>query len=562
MESQDRTDWKAVRWIYRIIGNKIWNVRVLTFLHACESVIALVYAWLFRSIIDAAGARDMAGLRNAAVWFIVCLAVQITMRAVIRYLEEDGRADIENALKLHLFDQILTRDYRSVSTLHSAEWMNRLTSDTMVVADNLVHIAPGFVSMAVSIIGALVMLVVILPGSMLVVIPAGVILVILSFLFRKKLKELHREIQESDGRLRTFLQERLGSLMIVRIFNGEKQEHEQASGHFAGHKASRMRRNKFVNLSNIGFGIIMNGAYIFGGIYCAYGIYLGTITFGTMAAVLQLISQIKSPFANISGYLPMLYAMIASAERLMEADGFPEEKIAHKYSESEMSRLYDEKFRAVQLENVSFGYDDKMVIEGCSVSINKNETIGITGESGCGKSTLLKLIMRMYPVTSGRVMAETSDGSVPMDAGWRSMFAYVPQGNILMQDTIAGIVSYGHSGNEDEKCIWDALKAAGAEGFVRELPDGIGTKLGESGAGLSEGQMQRLAIARAVYSGRPVLLLDEATSSLDAATEERVLQNLKKLPDKTMIIVTHRASALKITDRVLKYEDKIFISVV
>lgn len=560
MESQKRTDLKAVRWIYRIIGDKIWNVRVLTFLRACDSGIALAYAWLFRSIIDAAGARDMAGLRNAAVWFIVCLVIQITVRALVRHLEEDGRADIENALKLHLFDQILTRDYRSVSSLHSAEWMNRLTSDTRIVADNLIHIAPGFINMLVSIIGSLVILTIILPGAMIVVIPAGVILAVLSFLFRKKLKQLHRTIQEADGRLRTFLQERLGSLAIVRIFNGEKQEHEQASGHFADHKAARMKRNRFVNFSYIGFSIIMNGAYIFGGIYCAYGIYRGTITFGTMAAVLQLVSQIKNPFANISGYLPMLYAMIASAERLMEADEFPEEKISRRFSKAEIRKIYNESFNAIKMENVSFGYNNEPVIEDCNITLNKNEIIGITGESGCGKSTLLKLIMGMYPVTSGRVMAETADGDIVMDAGWRSMFAYVPQGNILMQDTIAGIISYGCSGKADEARIWDALRMADADGFVRELPDGIETKLGERGAGLSEGQMQRLAIARAVYSERPILLLDEATGSLDAATEERVLRNLKELPDTTMIIVTHRASALEMTDRVLKYEDRKFVS--
>ena len=182
--------------------------------------------------------------------------------------------------------------------------------------------------------------------------------------------------------------------------------------------------------------------------------------------------------------------------------------------------------------------------------------MAFTGHSGCGKSTVLKLLMSIYPLDGGRRCMKCRDGQViDLTAAYRRLFAYVPQGNQLMTGTIREIVSFAETGAVDEERVREALRVACADEFVSELERGIDTVLGERGTGLSEGQMQRIAIARALYSGAPVLLLDEATSALDGGTEERMLVNLRKMTEKTVIIVTHRSAALDICDRVLEFSE-------
>ena len=198
-----------------------------------------------------------------------------------------------------------------------------------------------------------------------------------------------------------------------------------------------------------------------------------------------------------------------------------------------------------------------VVLKHLSLRIRKGETVAFTGHSGCGKSTALKLLMCVYQPDSGeRYYTDREGGRGSLTSAYRRLFAYVPQGNALMNGTIREVVSFAEPETaHDEERLAAALRIACAEEFVAELPDGVDTLLGERGTGLSEGQMQRLAIARAIFSGSPVLLLDEATSALDLRTEERLLRNLRSMTDKTVVIVTHRQAALTICDRVMEFTE-------
>ena len=374
---------------------------------------------------------------------------------------------------------------------------------------------------------------------------------------------LHKNIQEADGALRIFMQERLESLLIVRSFSKESQAADRASHLMNHHKDARMKRSNFSNLCNIGFAGAMNGAYLLGIGFCGYGILNGTMSYGNLMAIMQLVGQVQSPFANLTGILPRCYAMVASAERLMEAEEFaPDSETA--LPEGEILTFYRTKLTALRLEHASFTYQPPVrqeeqipmpvVLKGMDLTIRKGEYVAFTGPSGCGKSTVLKLFMCLYPLDEGLRMMETSDGVQPLTAAWRSLFAYVPQGNQLLSGTIRDIVSFGDRDRaQDDAGIFRALSIACAADFVRELENGLDTTLGEHGLGLSEGQMQRIAIARAIFSEHPILLLDEATSALDELTARQLLENLRRMTDRTVIMVTHRTDQIGFFDKELSF---------
>ena len=560
--SMRKTNKSALHFINEVAGkSRLYNIFLLL-VQMVLGISSVFYALLLRGLIDGAVAHDSKKMLTFCVLFAALVVGQIALRAVLRFLEEYAKATYENAFKSRLFAGLLTHNYGAVTATHSGEWMNRLTSDTVVVSEGLATIVPGVAGMITKMAGALVVILIMEPRFAYILVPGGILLVLLTYIFRKQLKKLHKQMQEKDGLVRIFLQEHLGSLMIVKAFGKEADSLTEAESHMSEHKKARMRKNHFSNVCNIGFGAVMNGAYVFGAVYGAFGIYNGTMTYGTFMAMLQLISQIQNPFANITGYLPKYFAMLASAERLMEIEVYEKDKVRALEKVCAKVRMSDEQSRYTPdnstfgLSHVDFTYLPPVITEGdtimpivlkdCSLMIRKGEFVAFTGSSGCGKSTVLKLLMGLYTVDAGEVYGCD-----------RSMFAYVPQGNQLMSGSIRDIITFSDKDKSgDEAGIYRALRIACADGFIAELEQGIDTLLGERGLGLSEGQMQRLAIARAIYSDRPVLLLDEATSALDAGTEEAVLENLRSMTDKTVIIVTHRPAALKLCDRQIAFGEE------
>ncbi len=554
----------ALFWLWKAAGRRKSYILLLGLLQVVLGMSGVCYALFLRGMIDGAAAGDGVGFLCGAQALVALTVLRIALRAAGRVLEESTRSAMENQCSARLFSVLLRKDYAAVTAVHSGEWVNRLTSDAAVVADGLVQIVPGAAGMTARMAGAVGTLLVLEPRFGYILLPGGALLLILTGSFRRVLKSLHKRVQEAEGRLRAFFQERLSSLMILRAFGQERQTSEQAWEHMRSRRAARMRRIRFSSLSNIGFGAAMNGAYVFGAVFCGYGILTGTMSYGTFTAVLQLIGQVQSPLANITGYVPRYYAMLSSAERLMEAEAYKEDCPRDAVCKEEIRRFYENDFAGIGMENAGFTYLPPVlregeaaampvVLSGLDLEIRKGEYAAFIGPSGCGKSTVLKLLMALYPLDAGERYLLTAAGTrEPLTARWRGMFAYVPQGNQLLSGTIREIVAFGDRGQmEQEDRLYQALRSACADGFVSELKQGLDTVLGERGTGLSEGQLQRVAIARAVFSGRPVLLLDEATSALDEATEARLLANLRAMTDRTVLIVTHRPAALAITDRVI-----------
>lgn len=567
-----RENISVIRWMSGIIGWKKIYIILLLVLQASLGIAGVVYAVLLKNAVDQAVAGHGREFVKAIALFAVLVAVQIMIRAVSRFLEEYSRASMENRFKKRLFGYLLRGDYGYVSTVHSGEWMNRLTSDTIIVADGLTQILPGTVGMLVKLLGALLMLLILEPVFAVILIPGGVLVLLLTYGFRKVLKKLHKNVQEADGRLRILLQESLTSMLVVRAFVRENQTGQEAERRMENHRNARMKRNHFSNICNVGFGSIMQGMYVAATAVCGYGILTKTISYGTFMAVLQLIGQIQSPFANVTGYLPRYYAMLASAERLQGAEReVLSDDLDECRSEEEIRKFYRENFQSVDMKHLSFtyrppvpeaepgaGYETgsmPVVLKDLNLQIHKGEYIAFTGPSGCGKSTVLKLLLCLYQPECGTIeLSRNSGRPVKLDATFRRMFAYVPQGNHLLSGTIREIVTFSDAEQMqcDEK-IWKALDIACARKFVESLTSGLDTRLGEKGMGLSEGQMQRLAIARAVFLDNPILMLDEATSALDEKTERLLLERLRTMTDKTVIIITHRPAALSICDREIRY---------
>ena len=562
-------DITVLRYLVTTMGNLKYGVLLLTVILAVQGFLGVCYALFLKDIIDAAVAGERELFFKAIIKLALLFLSQIALSSVGRYIDEYTASGLENKFKSRLFDKLLKRDFSMVSSLHSGEWMNRLTSDTVVVAYALVDILPGVAGMVVKLVGAIVMIIVLEPRFLYLIVPGGILLIVFSAIFRKKMKSLHKNIQEKDGSLRTYLQETLGSLLVVRSYGVEKSTLCQSKLKMGDHKKARMMRNHFSNFCNVGFGLVMQGASVLGAFFCGYGILIGTMSYGNFTAVISLLAQIQSPFANISGYLPRYYAMIASAERLMEIETFTSEGEKTPLSVTEVQERYARTFDGFGLENAEFFYP----VRGQSLSANmqktsqsplpkkmnlfvgKGEYVAFSGPSGCGKSTVLKLLMSLYPLDSGERYVVISGKRALLDGEWQSLFAYVPQGNHLMSGSIREIVSYANpDALDDDEKIRLALSAACAE-FVYELEKGIDTVLGERGTGISEGQMQRLAIARAVFSERPVLMLDECTSALDEATEAKLLKNLREMTNRTVVIITHRKSVFEICDKIVNFEN-------
>ena len=379
---------------------------------------------------------------------------------------------------------------------------------------------------------------------------AGGLLVAFTALARRQLKKLHKQVSEAEGKVSGFIQETIEKLLMVQAMD-VAEEMERRSDSLLEHRFRIQRRRKNVSvLTNTGVSILTYGAGFLALAWCSFRLLQGRMSFGSLTAVIQLVNQLQSPFVHLTGVLPQYVAMIAAAERLMELDAIPGEEA----SAVEDARGLYAQLDGIGADRLCFSYDNDVILQGADFSLPKGAFAVITGPSGIGKSTLLKLLLGVYPPEDGSLFACRGDERIPLGRATRRLFAYVPQGNLLLSGTLREnltIVRPDAAQAEIDRAVY----VSAMDEYLPHLPDGLETVLGENGAGLSEGQAQRLAIARAVLSGAPILLLDECTSALDEAIEQTVLTRLKALPDRTCIAVTHRPAALALCDWRLEVAD-------
>lgn len=539
---------KTLRWIWDVSGKAKKNVFLLVAVKILHSMTGVLYALLLQQVVDSATKQIDRPLWVSLAYFAGLIVLTIVLQAVVRYLSEKSKAKLEKTFRQRLFSQLLSRDYAGVCGTHTGEWMNRMTSDVNVVVNGVTQIAPDFSGSMIRILSAAAALTLMVPGLVVALLIGGVAIAVVSVAFRKKLKSYHTKIQSADGKVRSFLQESLQGLPVIHSFNREQGMQDAAGELMDEHLKIRLKRMHFVNFCNVVIRSALQGAQFLGVALCGWMILQGQITYGAMSAILHLVSQLESPLAGISKYIPQYYSMIGSAERLMEPESYAADAEKAPKTPEEIREFYKNDFAALHLSDVSFAYKDNeklMVLNNVCLTLKKGQSLAITGQSGCGKSTLLKLLLGLYKIDQGQVSLETACGQqIPLDTAYRSLFAYVPQGNLLFSGTVREMLSFSDQNlMHDDDALWNALRVAAADEIIAQRPEGLDAVLGEGGRGFSEGQIQRLAIARAILFQRPILLFDEATSSLDEETERKVLQNIKEMTGYTVILVTHKEAS-------------------
>jgi ATP-binding cassette subfamily B protein len=544
---------KPIRWLFKISKKQNVKMVILILASAVFSVFSTLFAFAIKGIIDGAVGVQWSKILSYSVFILTIVALQFGFRILINGLTEHVRGKLVMDYRSHIFSQILKKKHDKINTYHSGELMNRLTSDVTVVSEGVTNIVPSIVSASARLISAVVALVILDWIFAVAFTVAGICVFLVIALLRGKLKALHKNTQETDGKVRSFMQECIENLLAVKVFsvNGriEKQSNDLQQDNFK----VKMKRKNYSVIGHATYNFIFSAGFIFALIYGAIKIYQGVEGFGPGAlyAVLQLVNNVQVPFASLSGILPQYYATLASAERLMDIEEIDNEI----HGELIDAKKTYQKMQGISVENLTFTYDRDVVLKNASVFIEKGDFVLISGASGIGKSTLMKLMLGVYPPENGRLFVKTDDGDIALDGSTRTLFSYVPQGNMLFSGTLRDNVTFIKDDASEEE-IERALEISQAKEFIDQLPQGLDTVVGENGVGLSEGQIQRIAIARAVLCDAPVILLDEATSALDEETEKNVLDNLKSLKDVTLVIVSHKKAANAICNKVLKIKDK------
>ena len=537
-------DTKTLRWLFAKTKGQRLRILFLFFTDALIAGFSVMFALTSKGLIDSAVAKQKQDLIFYGIVMIFLFLAEIIFSFLSRVVSAYVNSKLMISMQGNLLNTLLKKEYSNIAEFHSGEILNRMFSDIEIVISGTVSILPMLFYLIISLFSAAAVLITLAPKFTLAFVVVGIVVVVVTFAFKNKLKALHKNMQEKEDKVRSFLQETLSSLLIIKVFGTAKEATEKVGFYQNNLFKATMKRSVIGALTGTAMGFVFQAGYLFAMIWGCFGIFAGSLTYGTMAAMLQLIDKVQTPFASFSGMISSLYSVLASAERLIEFEDMPDE-------EGEITQDREtqyEEFKSINFENVDFTYGRNEVLKNVNLNINKGDFVSLTGFSGGGKSTLFLLMLGAYKQTKGDIDFNFSDKKLKAGKQTRTMFAYVPQGNYLISGTLRENITFFKNGIKDED-IWKALEIACAKDFVEDLPEGLDTMLGEKGHGLSEGQMQRIAVARAMLSGAPILLLDEATSALDDVTESQLLKNIAGLKNRTCIIVTHRKAALKICNR-------------
>lgn len=519
-------------------------VLLLSLLNLLLASLTLGMSLATKGLIDGVIDKNHADIRLYGILLGSILAATVAVYVINDRLSVYLSARLEESLRRESIAKLLRKDYVALRDYHSGELVNRMFSDVSKVVSGIVEVIPPLVCGATQVIGAAILLARMDIRFVLFFLALALVTLIVMLFFRKNHKTLHRKMQESEDALHASMQETVENIRLIKASGSEARMERRIEGRQGGFFKARMRRADFTVAMGGGVMLLFRVGWISAMGWGCYGIYRGDFTYGTLTAILQLVGQIQGPISGLSGIAAKLYTAIASAERLLELHGLPNEAQTDE-EQLDPVKTY-ERLESIRFDHVNFSYDrgERVLTDVCT-EIKRGDFVAVTGLSGGGKSTLFLLLLGIYRPSAGAVVMATPEGERALGRSSRRLFAYVPQGNILFSGTLReNLTMFCESATEEE--IARATEIACIDDFLKTLPKGLDTVIGERGIGLSEGQAQRIAVARALLSGAPILLLDEATSALDEETEAALLRNIANLQNKTCLIVTHRKAALSI----------------
>ncbi|MCK9502060.1 MAG: ABC transporter ATP-binding protein [Fermentimonas caenicola] len=509
------------------------GIGLITFIGLSEVASSLAFVWFSKTIIDVATGEREGNLLQYSIILVTLVVFQILLRLWDIRLRRMTEVRMANSIRLNVFSRLLYTRWQELSTLHSGDMLTRIIKDTDDVINVIVTTFPLAISAGVQFIGALVILFILDPILALILGIGMPLLALFGRLYYTKMRKYTVEVKESESLITSMMEESLLNQIIIRTF--ERQENElnrleklQSKLHRSVHK-----RTNISVVANLLMGSTFSGGYITAFIWSAYGLAKKTVSFGTVTAYLQLVNRIQRPLFDLIRLLPSIVSAKTAVERLIYLTGFKLEDIKEKIVLNGKITL--------KFENVTFAYtpESKPVLSDFSMIVKPGTMVAVMGETGVGKTTLLRLLLALIKPDSGKITISDGNEDVTISERTRANFVYVPQGNSLFSGTIRDNLLMGDLSADDDE-LKRVLKIAVAE-FVFDLPEGLDTVLGENGSGLSEGQAQRIAIARSLLRPGKVLLFDEATSALDNDTEREFLKNLKsEISDRTVLFITHQ----------------------
>ena len=531
-------------WIWRNTQGIRWNTAVRIVAGTAQVALGLLMVWLCRRFIDetirTGSAHDVTVM---AIWLVLTVVGGVLLRQVYFYLTTKASIRQTNALRLRMFSSLFRRQLYEEKEIHSGDISSRLTKDIEVVSETTTDTLPQMCITAIQLVGAFLLLHYFdrwLAWALLIMTPLAILMA--KFIGRK-LRQMTLDIRQDESLIQMQVQEGMENNAVLRAMGSQEWMTGRLDTMQQKLKGNIMRRTRFTIMIRIIMGCAFGLGYLTAFIWGGLQLRAGAITFGVMTSFLQLVGQIQHPVMQLLNLVPQVIHSTASIDRLIELESLE--------SESDASTLHPT-LGGIRFNNVSFKYagGDRQILSDFTHDFRPGTKTALMGETGIGKTTLFRLMLGFISPQSGTISLYGKDESMPAGSITRPDFVFVPQGNTLMSGTIRFNLQVADPDASDEQ-LKEALHTACAD-FVQELPDGLDTQLGERGSGLSEGQAQRIAIARGLLRPGSILLLDEISSSLDPETETELYRRLfQAYPGKTMIFITHRTAVTTLCDSVL-----------
>lgn len=559
--------WIKIKWMGSYAKPAIPFLIFSIVVNVIFALIGIYNVTVSKSLIDSAISGDSEGTIRWLIVMLVITLISMLSTPITSFMSTHSSTKLTQNIQRKIYQHIQCSDWLEQSKFHSVSLLTRVTSDVSNISSAILGTIPSLVSLTVTLFGSFYTLISWAPSIAFAAVFIGPFLILVGKYFSSKLKDLYKEAQEEDVKYRSFMQESIQNIMIVKTFCMEKVNMHRLIEIQNNKYKIAMRNTRLSTMTSMSMSFCSSLAYFTIFTWGVLNIAKGISTYGTFTGMLQLYSKVQAPFSSLASMIPGLISTIAAAERLMEIEAIPVEKMADEKELDNITSLeialdsisnkVSSNFNKpnIVFDNVSFAYKaNNNILNNINLTIESGETIAFVGPSGEGKTTIIRLILSLINPTEGNVLLSEGNLVKEINRNYRELISYVPQGNTLFSGSIRDNLKYGNPNASDDE-IKAALSNACAIDFVNELEDGLDTMIGEKGVGISEGQAQRIAIARSFLRERPILILDEATSALDPETEVNVLKAIRALPTKpTCIIITHRPSALNICNRIIKLE--------